>query len=387
MSDNQIAHSKIGASSYYRWKACPGSVRLSEGVPNQSSPYAQEGTVAHDLAAEMLEDFFFKKGKPLIPPQYSAENMEAIKVYIDYVKSEAKNGFCNASEGHILIEQRFQLESIHPDLFGTSDCTLYFPREKKLKVIDYKHGAGIAVDVENNLQLQYYGLGALLSVNLPVETVELCIVQPRCDHPDGRIRNWSFNAIELLDFAADLKRDAKATEDPNAKINPGTHCRFCPAAAANVCPALREKALAVAKSEFGPVDKYDPARLKEALDILPILESWVKQVREFAYGEACHGRTPEGYKLVEKRAMRKWRVSEKEVVDELLTFVPDGTEIYKKSLLSPAQIEKQLKKDDKKTLANLIVKESSGHTLVQNSDKRPAVFLDAKHDFKPIKGE
>lgn len=385
MSDSQqVAHSKIGASSYYRWKACPASVRLSEGIPNTSSSYAQAGTVAHEIAAQMLEDYFFRKGKPNIPANYPAEDVAAIKEYFLTIKKDAMTAGCEASSGHVLIEHRFDLSTVHPGLFGTADCILYNKNEKKLHVYDYKHGAGIAVGVENNLQLQYYGLGALLSTNFPVKEVELCIVQPRCDHPDGVIRRWAFTALNLLDFAAELADDAQATEDPDAVTVPGDHCRFCPAAAVS-CPALRNKAKALAKVEFKPVESYDEEKLTEALDFLPILESWIKQVREFAYGEAQHGRTPKGYKLVAKRAMRKWNADDDTIAENLECLIP-SKDFYKKTLLSPAQVEKLLPKKLKKELEDLVIKESSGFALVHESDKRPQVFLDAKSDFKPIEG-
>ena len=50
--NKSTAHSKIGASSKDRWSQCPGSVRLSEGIPSISSAYAEEGTLAHSLAAD-----------------------------------------------------------------------------------------------------------------------------------------------------------------------------------------------------------------------------------------------------------------------------------------------------------------------------------------------
>ena len=54
VTPNGKAHSKIGASSMYRWSKCPGSVRLCEGIKSVSSVYADEGTRAHELAASLL---------------------------------------------------------------------------------------------------------------------------------------------------------------------------------------------------------------------------------------------------------------------------------------------------------------------------------------------
>jgi len=377
-------HSKIGASSYYRWKACPASVRLSHGVEQKHSDYAEAGTVAHDIAAKLLEDAFFNTGKPLIPAGYSAEELSHVKYYVSEVIKEAKCHGCQVSKGHVLIEHRFDLSSVHPGLFGTADCVLYLEKEKKLLVFDYKHGAGIPVEVENNLQLLYYGTGALLSTGFVCSTVELIIVQPRCHHSRGPIRRCEVDAVELLDFMADLKADAIATEDPKAAINPGDHCRFCPAAA-DACPVLRERALAVAKAEFQVIRSYDSIRLSQALDAIPAIEAWIKQVRETAYQEAMHGNPPAEYKLVEKRASRKWRFSEEATAKALSDIAPD-VEFFESKLMSPAQVEKLISKESREYLDEFVVKESSGFALVHASDKRAAAKVGAQHEFIKIEG-
>lgn len=369
-----IAHSRIGASSMHRWSVCPGSVRMSEGIPNKSSKYAEEGTLAHDIAANAL----LGKG---IPADVDDEMLEAIDVYINAVTDALKA--CPDCE--ILVEHKFDLSKIHPGLFGTSDCVIYNPEKSLLQVFDYKHGAGIAVDVEANEQLMYYGLGALISSGYKVKEVELIIVQPRCPHPDGEVRRWKFDSFELLDFAADLKDFAVATEKPDAPLKSGDHCRFCPAA--GICPEIHSKALVMAKEEFSPTLSYDPAKLTQVLNWLPALESWIKSVREFAYGEAEHGRCPPGWKLVQKRATRKWRdekEAEKFILDSLKI---DKEDAFSSSLRSPAQIEKLLKKADKEKLASVIVAESSGFTLAPESDKREAAKLDAKSEFTAISND
>ena len=213
---------------------------------------------------------------------------------------------------------------------------------KTLYVFDYKHGAGIAVEVENNPQLLYYGLGALLASGYPAKRVKLVIVQPRCDHADGPVRDWEIDAIDLLDFRADLKAYAEATQRADAVLVSGDHCKFC--AAAPLCPALEKKAQAVAKLEFSPVLSYDPAKLAAALDMLDAVDARAKAIREFAYQEAMEGRAPPGYKLVAKRAIRKWS-------DEtaLATRLEDtfGDVLYQpRKVCSPAQLEDELTASD-----------------------------------------
>jgi len=367
------AHSKLGASSMHRWANCPGSVRLSEGIPNRSSKYAEEGTLAHEVAAFYLEHRGW-------PKDADREMIENVKVYTDTVLGDLES----SEEGSVemLVEHRFNLYDIYPGLFGTADGVVYYPSEKLLRVYDLKYGAGIAVEVEENEQLMYYALGALNSTGYPCDEVEIVIVQPRCPHEDGAVRRWRFTSAALIDFAADVVTFARRTEDPNAPIVPGDWCRFCPAS--GTCPAVHEKAMLVAKEEFRSGLTYDPAKLKATLDALPMLEAWIKSVREFAYGEAVHGRCPPGWKLVAKRPTRRWK-NEGDASEVLkMDFALSEDDIFERSMRSPAQIEKLLGKDGKEIMSEFISSESSGLTLAPESDKRPAAKADPKTEFELI---
>jgi hypothetical protein len=357
-------HSKIGASSYHRWKMCPGSVKLSEGVESKSSPYAEEGTRAHELAALALRGLPWTEGAP-------PEMVEAIDIYQRAV----------GIEGEIWIEQRLDLSKVYPGMFGTADAVVHKPSEELLQILDFKFGAGIAVEVEENEQLLYYALGAILNISLErlPRWIELVIVQPRCPHPDGPVRRWRTTIEKLKEFETQLKKDAAATESPNAILAPGGHCRFCPAA--GFCPALHEKAISLAQEDFSKDLTYDAEVLGRALSWLPALESWISRVREFAYSEAMQGRITPGYKLVQKRPSRKWR-NEKEVITVLeKDFGLKGSEIFKQDLKSPTQIEKYLDKEGKKELQKLYVSESSGMTLAPEEDPREPIRNDPKSDF------
>lgn len=390
MGEIQAAHSRWGASSYSRWSekhgGCPGSIQMCQGLQSVESEYAKEGTLAHAHGAAILEKHFFDKPMPQLEPLDKA-GMDAVQVYVDFVKEETLKCKRQDPAGELLIEHRFDLSAVAEGCFGTADAVIYFPEEKRLLVADYKHGAGISVDVEDNLQLQYYGLGALLSTGHPCDTVELAIIQPRCEHEDGPIRRWTFSSIQLLDFAADLADDVQSTKQQNAPLRPGKHCRFCPAAPTK-CPAIKDKAQALAKLEFAPTLSYDPAQLDQALKFLPALESWIKQVREFAYGEAMHGRIPPGWKLVEKRGTRKWTVTDDVVVDYMMEATKrEEHEFYEEpKLKSPAQMEKLVSKQIGEGLRKMMATVVSGYNLVPESDPRPAAKVDPKQQFDKIEG-
>lgn len=374
-TEERPVHSKIGASSMHRWAACPGSVNLCADIPNRSSSYAEEGTEAHEWAAKLL------KAEALSVDIPDPEMAEHVVSYVDYVFDLAhRRPGCK-----LLVEHGFDLSELHEGMYGTADAVIYDAFSKTLHVIDLKYGAGISVEVEENEQLMYYGVGALLSLNLPCDKVVLHIVQPRC----GGNKVWETSPMRLLDFTSDLIAAAKKTEDPSAPLSPGDHCRFCPAAA--ICPSIYEKAQALALQEFSNVEVLPPEgsndfeRLGNVLQWLPVLEGWIKGVRDFAYSEAERGRHIPGWKLVAKRASRKWTDEVK--IGQFLEseFPMTLKDFYERSLKSPAQIEQVLHKKQHDKLVPFISSVSSGNKLVPKSDAgEEIVVLTAEQEFSKV---
>lgn len=381
------AHSKIGASSADRWMTCPGSVKLSANLPNYTTEYAAEGTAAHTLAEQcytsgMQPETFIgtKMHVAEFEIEVTQEMCDAVHVYLGAIDLVVSDGA--AVGGVARAEVRFHLASVHPDLFGTGDFVHFNPATKTLTVLDYKHGAGKPVEVKNNSQLKYYALGALLELKVGADKVVYGIIQPRCPHPDGPVRTETIDALDLLEFADDLVKAATATEDPNAPLVTGDHCRWCPAAA--ICPALKEKANMAASTAFKPVSPYDAVALAKTLSELDMVEAWCKSVREFAYSEAERGETIPGFKLVAKRATRKW-LDAVAARTWLLSKGVNKTDIETTpELKTPAQIEKVIGKELAKALPEFVKAESSGHTLVPNDDKRPAAKPAVASVFQPI---
>jgi hypothetical protein len=371
----QATHSELGASQYERWKECPGSVRLCRGIEKKSSIYAEEGTKAHEVAAAWLQ------GKEMFcDPEMSGH----LRIYLDHIY-----------ELRILkptfeaVEQRFHLEKLHPKLFGTADYVCYFRNSKTLHVVDLKYGSGVGVDVESegmgNVQLLYYAVGAVGANDFPIDTVIITIVQPRFNHDSGAVRSHEVKFGDIFEFTEQLVEDALATENPNAPFKLGGHCRWCAAQA--ICPAKNDQALRAAREAFGgtavqAIASYNPQKLSATLDLIPQIESWCKGVREFAYQEAESGRTPPGYKLVEKRASRKWPENfEPEQLAFELGLEPD--DFFERKIKSIPQIEKLIGKAQKPLLEKFTVRESSGKNLVPESDSRVEIDV-IKKAFETI---
>ena len=259
---------------------------------------------------------------------------------------------------------------------GTADFVRYRPAARHLRVCDFKYGQGVFVEVEGNPQLKKYAVGAMLEVNQPVDEVEVLIVQPRFEGAQP-VRSFTFKAIELLDFIADLKEAAERTRQPDAPLVAGEHCKFCPAS--RDCPELERRSHALVAAQFGPVSvfgSYRPEELAKALADIPLVKERIKAIEEFAYQEAMRGADVPGYKLVEKRPTRKWK---SEDVVRMWCEQQAISPYAEPEILSPAQLEKRLgenaprgkKKEAGKVLEPLIEKVSSGYALVPESDDRP----------------
>jgi hypothetical protein len=366
-------------------------VALSAGVPNFSSAFAAEGTAAHYIAAQCLRDrgspdrWLGKKAKVEgYAIKLDAELIEAVQEYLDDIISRRQPGDIE------FIEQSFTpaLKKLHPKFGGSGDFVMFRPPTRLLLVEDYKHGAGVPVDVDDNKQLKKYALGALLTnPEFNADKVEIRIGQPRCDHEQGRFRSYTFDALDLLDYAADLVQGAKRTEEFGADLVPSKKaCKWCPANAANKCPAVAKQTHALVKADFSPVEvaRYSKEQIAEFLEKAPLVEARISAVREFAYQMACKGEDIPGWKLVDKRATRKW----KNDAEAMATFATIPGALKEPELRSPAQMEKLLgKKKFTALVADYVVKESSGHTLAPVADPRPPAQVAQLTDFGVVDPE
>lgn len=379
----EIAHASFGASNSKRRMACPGSLKAEERFPDTSSPFAELGTAAHELGEFCLEKGIDDVAR-CIGTEFNYHTVDddmaaAVQTYVSYVRAVEEE----EAPALVRLEQRFSLEALDPPMpmFGTSDCTIYGKETGNLWIIDYKHGQGVAVDVEDNAQLKYYALGAVLKIGnkAPINQVHTAIVQPRAMHRDGSIRVYSYTKDEILDFGTDLIDAAHAALKPDAPLNPGDHCQFCKAS--GVCPALRRGALAVAQDEFGAVrvaEDITPEEVAAYMDKIPLVEEWIKSIRRHAHNLLETGETVPGFKLVEKRPTRRWK-NEEELLEWAASQNLEDEEIFEKKIKSPAQIEKVVGK--KNVPAHLVMSVSTGLSMVRDTDARPSAALLAGDEF------
>jgi hypothetical protein len=264
-------------------------------------------------------------------------------------------------------------------LGGTADAVRYRPSTKELRVFDAKFGSGTYVEATDNKQMKMYALGVMLEIALPVEEVICTIVQPLFEGARP-VRDDKFSAHEIMAFIADVQAAAVRTHEKNAPLVAGEHCKFCPAAA--TCPELEKRQVALVAADFSNLPSVPLAKLAEALKFIPLVKERIKAIEEHAYAEAQKGDIP-GYKLVDKRATRRW-------IDEAAVKVwADASNVNPYApleILSPAQMEKKVGKGAKAALADLIESKSSGTVLVPTEDDRPPAKRITAADFPALPG-
>lgn len=380
-------HSELGASKSDRWIACPGSIRESAGIESAPSEYAEEGTAAHALgerclldgtdAAAHIDQAVHRSAVDGSVIYVTEEMAEAVQVYLDFVRGR----LAELRGATLQVEHKFDLSWLHPGMFGTNDSNILQPFGR-LVVNDYKHGKGVSVRAFDNPQLKYYALGALGQKNLgAIEDVEINIIQPRTG--GDAVDTWETTPEELYAWANDvLVPAAKRTAEADAPLNAGDHCRWCPAL--TKCPAVRQRALAAAKSAFATADKI-PSRKEVALpppallstedleriyEVSDLISGWATNAAAELKSRLENGESGKLTKLVAGRATRRW--ADDHVAAEQLAAHIDP---YERKLCSPAQAEKKLKEAgvNGKDFTRGLVIESRGVSLASINDKRPAI--------------
>ena len=369
---------------------CAGSV----GPDGEASIHSATGTFAHDIAAQCLKDssispsdFFLKRAKiDGFDVECDMEMVEGIKVYLDAVDEDMLPGDKMWVEMPLLEA----LRSVDQDLGGTADYVRYRPSTQELLVADFKYGSGKYVEHTGNRQLKLYALGAMLQIlrthKLKVKQVRAMICQPRYEGAKP-VREEVFQAVELLDFAADVKDAAAATRLPNPPLVAGAHCDFCPNARG--CKELEARHHRLIRAEIGEV--VDMQALTAALTDVPLVKVRIKAIESYAYKLALQGVDIPGHKLVDKEGRRKWK-REGDVIEWAQKNAIDP--YAPREVLSPAQLEEKVKetaprgkkKEAIKVLEPFYEKVSSGTVLVPISDDRPAVKRLGEDDFAAVDG-
>lgn len=382
-------HSTFSASSAERWIHCPGSIHMASLFPSTTSPAAEEGTLAHELAALMIEGARrdaleaieakvnrFYEAHPDLRDSF-ATMLRTLEPYIDYVTAAYVNALAVDPAAVLLTEQRVDFSDIVPGGFGTSDVVII--GGGRVTVIDLKYGKGVPVSAKDNPQIRLYAIGAINAFDLvyDFDRVKMVIYQPRLDSVTEE--ELSVDALRAwADTTVKPAAEAAASDDP--PYCPGEWCasHFCPGA--GVCRARAEYVLALERHAGKDPALLNDEELSDALTRADVLQKWAKALNSYAMGEIQTGHAIPGWKIVEGRSNRIFADEDKVVAAAVRAGFAKAL-LFKSSLIGITDMEKLMgKKQFKEVLGALVVKPAGAPKLAPESDERPA-FNSAKADF------
>jgi len=357
MATKQI---NLRASAASRWIACPASARLSALMPYvEGGEAAKIGTAIHALAETCY--------------QLDSDPMKSIGTVVEGITMTEEN--CEMALEHLkaiwAMEDELGKGSVTVEKFlpyqdtskvkvgGTTDVIGISKKKRKLIIADLKTGRGY-VDADND-QLRLYAVAALEVGILyqDIDTVELWIIQPH----HGETRKHSMTTQELVDWEHYVLVPAieNALNPLFQPVPSDSACQYCNAR--TICPAQANIAEVVATAP--PVEMLTEGQISVLLTKFDMVEGYIKAVRDHALKRMESGSVIDGWQLQPKRALRSW-TDESDAKKGLLALGLDEDQVTKTELITPAQAEKLLTKDQKPNLEALTSRISSGLTLARD---------------------
>lgn len=378
------AHALLSPSSASRWLNCTAAPHLEADMPDVSSGFAVEGTLAHAYCAKKLKTFLGlsteheDKEIAELADYHTGEMDEYTDAYATIVIEKYNAARAITPDAQLLVETRLDFSEHIPDSFGTADAIII--ADGTMDVIDFKYGKGVSVSAFKNPQMQIYALGAYdkFSFEYRIDRVRMTIIQPRIDN----LSDYELSVSDLMAWTDEvLTPRAQEAFSGKGTQTPGDWCRFCKVKSR--CRALANQSLKTA------LEKPDPQLLnpQELADVLPKLETikiWLTGIEEYALHTALSGTAVPGWKVVEGRSTRK--ITNPTAVSDALSGAGIGHDlIYKPQELLPiTELEKLVgKKQFAALCAQWISKPQGKPTLVPESDKRQAINT-VEDDFADI---
>ena len=406
-------HALLSASAASRWLTCTAAPRFEEGLPESTSAYAAEGSLAHAIAElKALKKFTIMTGRTYSTrlnklkkePLYDPEMDKTTDLYLEHLTEQA---MLYDSTPTVAVEVRVDFSEYVPEGFGTCDCVMI--GGDTLSITDYKHGKGVPVAATGNPQMRLYALGALKRYAAvfgdTIKQVRMSIDQPR-------LNSYSTDLItveELLDWGNSIKPIAQKAFSGLGEFVPGEHCRFCRGKAqcrarANANSALEDfkgcvPAATIQPGEFVPqVHSYITPNGNEVHPLLTDAEvgdllirgqhliQWYKDLEEYATKRLMDGKPIEGWKLVAGRSVRTF-TDQDAAIKAVIAAGYDEALVYDRKPKTLSELEKLMGKAEfAEKIGSFVVKPLGKPTLALATDKREA-YDPAASDFAGVVSE
>ena len=205
VSGSHNTHARLAPSSSKNWTLCTAAPAYVEAnkhrVPEDTgSVYADDGTKAHDFAADVLL-------KKITPEEVPDDFRDPVMTYVNHCLSHVPEG--ESYEVEVEVPLFYQ-----PDETGT--CDFAYVSDERVVIRDYKHGAGVLVSSSENTQLAIYAMGFILKMEGLYEftddtLIDIKVVQPR-HHQAEQDEAWVLPLGEFRKFCDEIAEKAKIAQ-------------------------------------------------------------------------------------------------------------------------------------------------------------------------------
>ena len=366
------SHTVASPSALHRLMRCPGSAVLCKSVPEQSSKYAEEGTLFHSVMEYILKSKLGEQVTNKWIRMYIETNSiialekEAIDEMVDCVQNAIEwfnLNFVNANQ--IIAETRLPMYYSDRD-YGTADVIVLF--DDRLVIVDWKYGKGVDVSPNNNPQLISYAVSALKylsSQHIDIrkfKEIETIIYQPRI-YTGETVKSYKYTMQELVQQSKIIKEAvdkvyALYSKSANSKIvkenlsASDEACKFCPAKM--ICKAYAKQGtelLGDLISEKERLQKHpDDVNWveigKKFEEELPKLQQFFNDVLEYFLILPAEERPQGVYEA--RRSSRLSYINNQEKVIEVLRNNEIDAIDHSIKLITLTELKKQLKKLENK---------------------------------------
>lgn len=404
-------HALLSASSASRWLKCTAAPRFEEGLPENTSEYAEEGRLAHAIGELKV----LKKCTPMSPrtyntrlnklkknPLYDPEMDKTTDLYLEHITEQVMD---YDSAPTVAVEVRVDFSDYVPEGFGTCDCCII--GGDLLSITDYKHGKGVPVSAVGNPQMKLYALGALRRYAAvfgdTIKRVRMTIDQPRLDS----YTTDEITVEELRAWGESIKPIAQRAFSGLGEFVPGDHCRFCRGKAqcrarAKVNTALEDFKDCVPAGSI-PGDALVPqehshtgaitgeevhplltdAEIGDLLERGAQLVQWYKDLEAYATEALLAGKEIPGWKLVAGRSNRTF-TDQDAAIQAVIAAGYDEALVYDRKPKTLSELEKLMgKKEFAEKIGSFVTKPLGKPTLAPASDKREA-YAPAAAEFAGV---
>ena len=398
-------HALLSPSAASRWLVCTPAPRLEAELPDSTSEYAAEGTLAHSVC-ELLARKKFTIVKPSTHnaalrklKKHELWNDEMLTTAAAYVDHLMERFMSFPHKPYIVFEVKVDLTEYAPESFGTCDCIMIGGDE--LIITDYKHGKGVPVSAEDNPQMKLYALGALKLYGPiygdAIKKVSVYIDQPRLDSYGG----YTMTVDELLAWGETIVKPKAALAFAGlGSFVPGDHCRFCRAKAQCRARADAHTGREDFKAALLPPPENTEQVEQDGRDGIPTpplltdaeigdlltrgksLVDWYNSLEEYALTALLNGGTIPGYKVVEGTSKTTFAPDFDTAAAVLVAAGYKKATLYREAPETLTNLDKLVggRQKLKELLGDHLYKPPGKPTLALESDKRP-VYSSAAADF------